>query len=145
MLGIIATIVAAKRHHYTFAWIVGIWTGIALILAFTGNASIAIAPGWLFLAIALCMKKKEEVNGNEVLPSETPGSDEISALPGGTTANSSVPAITAGESAAVQSETEGAVERVVLAPPALRFCRYCGLELEQGAKFCRHCGVRLEE
>lgn len=59
-MGIIATIIAAHKRHYTFAWVIGIWTAIAIILALSGMSSLAIAPGPIFLIIAIGMKKIPE-------------------------------------------------------------------------------------
>lgn len=57
VLGIIATIVAAVKGHKTFAWVTGIWTGLAILLSLSGYSNIAIGPGVIFLAIAFGMKK----------------------------------------------------------------------------------------
>ncbi len=57
MLGIVAAIVAGVKGHYAFAGIIGGWSIIAVILAFTG-VPYAVVPGWLFLVIAISMSKK---------------------------------------------------------------------------------------
>lgn len=61
MLGIIATIVAAKKGRNTFALLTGIWTVGGLVLYFLGLISILFLPGWLFLIIALKMDKVPEL------------------------------------------------------------------------------------
>lgn len=61
MLGIIATIVAAKKGRTTFALITGIWTVGAFILYYLNIISILFLPGWLFLIIALMMDKVPEL------------------------------------------------------------------------------------
>lgn len=55
MLGIIATIIAAKKGHKTFAWIIGIWSILEIILLLT-QSPYAIGPGGLFVLIAIGMK-----------------------------------------------------------------------------------------
>lgn len=59
MLGIVAAIVAGVKGHYAFAGIIGGWSIIAVILALTG-VPYAVAPGWLFLVIAIGMSKKTD-------------------------------------------------------------------------------------
>ena len=56
MFGIIATIIAAKKGHSTFAWVVGIWSVVEIIM-FLAKAPYAVGPGWVFIIIAICMKK----------------------------------------------------------------------------------------
>lgn len=58
MLGMIATIIAAVKGRTGFAWFTGIWTVLAFIIAFSGGTQYAVAPGGLFLIIAICMKKE---------------------------------------------------------------------------------------
>ena len=144
MFGIIATIIAAKKRHYTFAWVVGIWTALAIILILSGNSTMAVAPGWLFFAISLGMKKKAEINGNEVLPSDSPETNNTTSLPESSSANSTISIPATVDGMPIQSEAIESVDRTVPVPVAIRFCRFCGQELEPGAKFCRHCGARLE-
>ena len=55
MLGIIATIIAAKKGHSTFAWVVGIWSAIEIIMLLA-KSPYAVGPGGMFIVIALCMK-----------------------------------------------------------------------------------------
>ncbi len=57
LIGILACIIAAVKGRKTFAWIVGIWTALAFVIAFLGASKYAYAPGGLFLAIAIAMKK----------------------------------------------------------------------------------------
>ena len=64
MLGIIATIVAAVKGRMGYACFVGIWTIFAWALAFSGSSSIAIAPGALWLFIALCMENRNKKTDN---------------------------------------------------------------------------------
>lgn len=54
MLGIIATIIAAKKGHATFAWVVGIWSAIEIILLLA-KSPYAVGPGGMFVLIAICM------------------------------------------------------------------------------------------
>lgn len=54
MLGIIATIIAAKKGHTTFAWVVGIWSAIEIILLLA-KSPYAVGPGGMFVLIAICM------------------------------------------------------------------------------------------
>lgn len=137
MAGIIATIIAAVKRHYTFAWVIGIWTAIAIILLLCGQYSVAIAPGWLFLCIAIGMKKipKESNEGpasGTQTANTTSGSVPVSSA-------EPLPANTYVVPSKVSPEDEPAPSA-----PAIRFCRYCGQELENGAKFCRHCGANIE-
>ena len=57
IIGIIACVIAAIKGRTTFAWVVGIWTAIAVVIALAGAPQFAIAPGGLFLIIAIAMKK----------------------------------------------------------------------------------------
>ena len=63
MLGIIATIIAAKKGHTTFAWVVGIWSAIEIILLLA-KSPYAVGPGGMFVLISICMtnlnKPKQE-------------------------------------------------------------------------------------
>ena len=61
-MGIIACIIAAVKGHKTFAWVVGIWTAIAVVIAIAGAPQYAIGPGAIFLLIAITMKKVVEEN-----------------------------------------------------------------------------------
>lgn len=137
MAGILATIIAARKRHYTFAWVIGIWTVIAITLAISGNADIAVTPGWLFLVIAIGMKKIPEESTN-ITPTNTPMTTP-------TSENTSTPTVPIGipaERSVTPNVSMGPHERS--APTVIRFCRYCGQKLDSGAKFCRHCGARIE-
>ena len=63
MMGIIAAIIAAIKGHTTYAVCMGIWTVIAFILIASGSSQYAMAPGGLFVVIAICMKnlRKEQI------------------------------------------------------------------------------------
>ena len=78
MLGIIATIVAAVKRRYVFAAVIGGWTFIAFILAVNGLSAFALSPGFLFLIIAICMKKvpKDGETEKSVLNAEIVQSDD---------------------------------------------------------------------
>lgn len=142
MMGIIATIIAARKRHYTFAWVIGIWTAIAIILALCGMARIAIAPGWVFLFIAIGMKKVPEERINDK-PLETPIVDCVQeGIPSAPT--TSAPSYVSLEPSVTQNDDFILTERSSPDPAVIRFCRYCGQELELGAKFCRHCGAQIE-
>ena len=142
MIGIIATIIAARKRHYTFAWVIGIWTGIAIILALCGMIGIAIGPGALFLFIAIGMKKiPEESNSNTA--SQTPVGYNMQGSVS-TPNQASMPTATSFEPSVAHDDEIVIMERSSPAPAVIRFCRYCGQELELGAKFCRHCGARIE-
>lgn len=140
MIGIIATIIAVRKRHYTFAWVIGIWTGIAIFLALSGNMGIAIGPGALFLFIAIGMKKIPEEGSTVVQSSNTDASQAAFSAQ----TNSSAPSAVSPVFSSGQSEELITIENASSAPVAIRFCRYCGQELEAGARFCRHCGARLE-
>ena len=142
MFGIIATIIAVKKRHYTFAWVVGIWTALAFVLGLSGMASIAIAPGALFLFIAIGMKKLPEVGTANTIPqsqltTEYTPPDTVSNIgqSSGETVSSYYVA---------QNNQSFVMERAVPEKVAIRFCRYCGQELEPRAKFCGNCGARIE-
>lgn len=142
MIGIIATIIAARKRHYTFAWVIGIWTGIAIILALCGMIGIAIGPGALFLFIAIGMKKiPEESNSNSA--SQTPVGYNMQGSVSAP-AEAPVPASAYLEPTVVQDDDIVVMEGVSPAPAVIRFCRYCGQSLEEGSTFCRHCGARIE-
>ena len=64
MLGVIATIVAAAKGRTGYAWFVGIWTITAWALALSGNSSTAIAPGALWLIIAIFMENRNKKTDN---------------------------------------------------------------------------------
>lgn len=57
MIGIVATIIAAKKGHSVFAWIMGIWSALEII-AILCEYPIAFGPGAVFLVIAIVMKNK---------------------------------------------------------------------------------------
>lgn len=142
MMGIIATIIAIRKRHFTFAWVIGIWTGIAIILALCGMAVIAIAPGWLFLAIAIGMKKIPE-DGEAASGPDIPSVNAVAAstpLPPSAT----TPFAGTQEPTPVHADDLAGMVQPSTSSPAIRFCRYCGQELEVGAKFCRHCGAQIE-
>ena len=61
MFGIIATIIAARKGHTTFATVTGIWTGVAIILALSGYSAYAFAPGGIFFFIALGMSNLRNI------------------------------------------------------------------------------------
>ena len=44
-----------------------------------------------------------------------------------------------------QPQKEKNTEIPLQTHPAIRFCRFCGKELEPGANFCRHCGARMDD
>lgn len=142
MFGIIATIIAVKKRHYTFAWVVGIWTGIAFVLALSGAASIAFAPGVLFLLIAVGMKKIPETSASNTTfqTKQTTGNTHtdasyISIQPKDITESSGYPL--------TQDNRSFTVDRTPFTT-AICFCRYCGSKLERGAKYCSNCGARIE-
>ncbi len=62
MMGIIAAIIAAVKGHTTYAVCMGIWTVIAFIFLLTDNSELAVAPGGLFVVIAICMKNLRKSN-----------------------------------------------------------------------------------
>ena len=57
LFGILACIIAAKKGHTSFAWVVGIWTALAALILVIGTSKSVVAPGPIFFAIALCFKK----------------------------------------------------------------------------------------
>lgn len=144
MIGIIATIIAAKKRHYTFAWVVGIWTAIAVVLFLMGMGGLAIAPGWLFLVFALGMKKIPEESNNNVIIETTTYNNTLSDF-----TVQSQPLVSEEATPvypAINNEELITIERTSPDPvlAALRFCRYCGQEINSDAKFCCHCGARIE-
>lgn len=185
IIGIIACVVAALKGHKTFAWVIGVWTALAFLIAASGAPQLAIAPGGLFLLIAITMKKVSPNTGNSSGQSNGAGSNSLSdsnvdkafvckncgtQLTGWykecpnchaidtitrRDPNTILPAepfvMESGQSAIPNSiEINRAeafvpiIERSSSAPAFIRFCRYCGQELELGAKFCRHCGARID-
>ena len=71
-MGIIAAIIAAIKGHTTYAVCMGIWTIIAFILDATGSSQYAIAPGGLFVVIAICMKNLRKANSSISPEEKTP-------------------------------------------------------------------------
>lgn len=171
MCGLLATIIAAVKGHTTYAWVTGIWTAIAVVVAISGYPEIAIAPGFLFLAIAISMEnlRKQKKNENR----EDSVSDQEPALIEETskaieTADTSDDIIMSfdeeGEEKAVvdeeqnyiqdeqgiidiQSETgdsEEASASAVNDSMPIKYCRKCGKELLEGAVFCRECGTKVQ-
>lgn len=142
MMGIIATIIAIKKRHFTFAWVIGIWTGIAIILALCGMVGIAIAPGWLFLAIAIGMKKipedGEDASGPDI-PSVNAAAASTPLSPSATTPFAGTQELTP-----VSADDLAGMAQPSTSSPVIRFCRYCGQAQEPDARFCRHCGARIE-
>ena len=64
-MGIIAGIIALKKGHPTFAACMFAWFAIALILTLCG-VTYAAAPGWIFVIIAISMKKKDGTEDDRV-------------------------------------------------------------------------------
>jgi len=56
LLGIVAGIIALTKGHTTFAIIMFVWFALGLILYLCGY-QFASVPGWIFLIIAICMKR----------------------------------------------------------------------------------------
>lgn len=79
IIGIIACIVAAMKGRKTFAWVIGVWTALAFMIAISGAPQLAIAPGGLFLLIAITMKKvspnAESSSGQSNVTAPAPLSD----------------------------------------------------------------------
>ena len=65
MLGLISTIIAIVKKHYTFAAVVGIWTAVAWALYLTGAFEYVYAPGLVFLYIALFNLKSPEAEAKQ--------------------------------------------------------------------------------
>ncbi len=65
MLGIIATIIAIVKKHYTFAAVVGIWTAVAWAFYLTGAFEYVYAPGIIFLYIAIFNLKSPEAEAKK--------------------------------------------------------------------------------
>lgn len=62
--GIAATIIAGVKGRTTYAWVMGIWTVLGLITSLV--AGFGIAPGIIFLIIAIGLKKAgTETNENQ--------------------------------------------------------------------------------
>ncbi len=67
MLGIIAAIIAAVKGHKTFAWVMGVWSALEIVLLLA-KSPYAVGPGGLFVIIALCMSnlnKRERVSASQ--------------------------------------------------------------------------------
>ncbi len=65
MLGLISTIIAIVKKHYTFAAVVGIWTAVAWALYLTGAFEYVYAPGIVFLYIAIFYLKSPEAEAKK--------------------------------------------------------------------------------
>lgn len=65
MFGLLATIISAIKGHKTFAWVVGIWTVIALLVGLSGSPEYAIAPGALFFFISITMKNLKKLESQD--------------------------------------------------------------------------------
>jgi hypothetical protein len=118
VLGIAACIIAAVKGHKIYAWCMGIWTVIAILIAVSGSAQFAASPGVLFLIIAICMKKvPKEPEGNNSAPSQSEGISESKVLP---------------------------VEQIALPSDANRsnayVCKLCGSRCSGWYQVCPSCG-----
>ena len=131
IIGIAACVIAALKGHKTFACVIGVWTAIALVLALSGNANIAVAPGGLFLIIAAGMKnlKKQSGTAPAAVPQDVPAAETtVPEVPSPLTE----PPVAAEAEATVPQISGGII------------CSGCGAPLEAGVKFCQYCGTKAE-
>ncbi len=159
LIGIAACIVAAVKGHKTFAWVTGVWTAVALLLAVSGATEYAFSPGVVFLIIALSMKKipKEPEENSGAAAVVEPA--EPAAVPAAEPAISAIP-----EQPKVYVCTNcggrcngwyqvcpscGSIDQMVAADSALPDagsglvgCTHCGKQIEAQAKFCPYCGTK---
>ena len=164
MLGIIATIIAAKKGHSTFAWVVGIWSAIEIIMLLA-KSPYAVGPGGMFIVIALCMKnlntpQKERKPSNDPpkginkVFSTTPVETTVAGVETSTNRstqendNSSSSHLLRNTTYATRGSTnepqyEGAAMRHTMEIPRTRFCRKCGFKLLTESDFCSHCGTKI--
>ncbi len=174
-MGIIACIIAAVKGHKTFAWIIGIWTAIAFLVAFSGYAKAAYAPGGLFLLIAIGMKNlnKESAPAPSTATSSTtklttgdPEKKYVCRACGnystgwyqkcpkcGTVGRMEKAELQISTPAPALEDTNSAPNRVLPELPVIqetpkqvpKYCGNCGAALEPDSLFCSYCGVKLSE
>ena len=139
MFGIIAVIIAACKKHTTFAWVVGIWTAIAIILYLSG-AEYVFFPGILFMIIAICMKKPDSSGTGSKGTVNMPPDSMQPVNPSQTINNYYYPVV---PDKNLSADNENSPETNNDSMP-IRFCRYCGQELSPDTKFCRNCGANIQ-
>lgn len=157
MLGIIATIIAAKKGHTTFAWVVGIWSAIEIILLLC-RSPYAFGPGALFVFIAIGMtnlrkqetntpyrkdsKPRQEVTTAKDLPNEADKSIESSQTlpPESSQVNTDVSSNSIEEDSDLETAKRSPTEQNT---PKIIFCRRCGFKLLEGSGYCSHCGTEV--
>ena len=133
MLGIIATIIAAVKGHKTFAWVIGVWSAIEIVLLLS-KSPYAVGPGGLFVIIALCMSnlnKKEKDSG----PQEQKTSNHYSS-----------PSVFSAPSSSLMKDTEKNVDIEPVAPllcdmPGYVDCPLCHTRQRVGREKCFGCNV----
>ena len=165
--GIIATIIAAVKGHKGFAWFTGIWTAIAYIIAFSGGSQYAVAPGFLFLIIAITMKKEgsdkpsDATQGPSASETEPPMRFICSACGNYSTGwyqtcphcgavgkmekakPVAAPQIMPADTEINPSESAQEETPQIESKAPARFCRECGQKLLPEAVFCPECGTRI--
>ena len=60
-------IIAAVKGHKTFAWVMGVWSALEIVMLLA-KSPYAVGPGGLFVIIALCMSnlnKRERVSASQ--------------------------------------------------------------------------------
>lgn len=158
VMGIAATIIAGMKGRVLYALGIGMWTAIAFI--FLLLSGYGLAPGWLFLIIAICMKK--ETSDENTNAGETPAGTEVSTaqLPldarkficencGALSTGWYEKCPNCGADGRMRKATEA--ERIKRLPETeqpheeaeIRFCHKCGHQLGGGSRFCSNCGVSV--
>ncbi len=172
-MGIIACIIAAVKGHKTFAWVIGIWTAIAFLVAFSGYSNAALAPGWIFLVIAIGMKNLNKTASPSPVTSSTtklttvnPEKKYVCRACGnystgwyqkcpkcGTVGRMEKAEVQISTPALALEDTNSAPNRVLPELPVIqeapkqapKYCGNCGAALEPDSLFCSYCGVKLSE
>ena len=150
MLGVIAAIIASAKKRT--GWAVIMWiSAIFWIIAAIGGAEAAFASGWLWLIIALCLKKRQPeqqtiVVNNYVTQNGAGNYDEP--------IESVSYQVLDGEAVRVdEPQALPAQQEIYLPQPAAeepspvsrpKFCTNCGTPLKEGQKFCPECGSKVQ-
>lgn len=137
MIGIAATIIAAVKGRTGFAWAMGIWSAIEILLLLAGS-NYTFGPGVLFLIIAISMKnlRKQETRAQPSQQKTKPTHDTVLA----DASSKSMPSIA--ENKRTYSVQPGETVAPVVCENSDKIeCPKCHTRQRSNRKRCSECGV----
>ena len=161
MFGIIATIIAAKKGHKTFAWVVGIWSVIEIVMLLA-KSPYAVGPGGLFVLIAIGMKnlnKSDESTRTDKKQAEisnTPSIDTAcQTISSGDSGNKDISAISDVSTKSMNIDDERGIPDVAPSYESIESEQLSNIESTDSSnvliadfasprvRYCRKCGFQL--